>query len=30
MQTQSDIKHNNAISLLEADHQAVSVLYKKI
>jgi hemerythrin superfamily protein len=29
MQTQSDINHNNAISLLEADHQAVSVLFKK-
>ena len=29
MQTQSDIKHNNAISLLEADHQVVSVLFKK-
>ncbi|MES2499950.1 MAG: hemerythrin domain-containing protein [Pseudomonadota bacterium] len=29
MQTLSDIKHNNAISLLEADHQVVSVLFKK-
>ena len=29
MQTPSDIKHNNAVSLLEADHQVVSVLFKK-
>lgn len=29
MQTQSDIKHNNAIALLKADHQAVSALFKK-
>ena len=29
MQTKSDMKHNNAISLLEADHQAVSTLFKK-
>lgn len=28
MQTPSDSKHNNAIALLEADHQVVNVLFK--
>lgn len=29
MQTPSDIQHNNAVALLEADHQAVSKLFKQ-
>lgn len=29
MQTPSDIKHNNAVALLEADHQVVDGLFKK-
>jgi len=29
MQTPSIIKHNDAISLLEPDHQVVSFLFKK-
>lgn len=29
MQTPSDYKHNNAIALLEADHQVVNALFKK-